>query len=67
MRHVKLRPGAAVDRAALAALIEAAYWRVKSEVRSTPLRELNRGGRAAAEGGRGMERRESPPPASGGR
>ena len=34
MRHVKLRPGAAVDRAALAALIEAAYARVKSEAPS---------------------------------
>jgi hypothetical protein len=36
MRHVKLRPGAAVDRAALAALIEAAYSRVKSEASSGP-------------------------------
>jgi hypothetical protein len=35
MRHVKLRPGADVDPAALAALIEAAYRRVKAEVRST--------------------------------
>ena len=26
MRHVKLRPGTAVDAAALKALIEAAYW-----------------------------------------
>lgn len=30
MRHVKLRPGAKTDRQALAALIQAAYWRVKS-------------------------------------
>ena len=29
MRHVKLRPGAAVDDAALAALVEAAYAQVK--------------------------------------
>ena len=29
MRHVKLRPGAAIDREALAALIEAAYSLVK--------------------------------------
>ena len=36
MRHVKLRPGADVDRAALDGLIQAAYRRVRSEVRSTP-------------------------------
>jgi hypothetical protein len=30
MRHVKLRPGAEIDAEALSALIEAAYWRVKS-------------------------------------
>ena len=30
MRHVKLRPGAQINRAALAALIDAGYWRVKS-------------------------------------
>jgi hypothetical protein len=30
MRHVKLRPGAETDRQALAALIQAAYSRVKS-------------------------------------
>ena len=30
MRHVKLRPGAIVDQEALGALIQAAYWRVKS-------------------------------------
>ena len=30
MRHVKLRPGARIDDAALAALVEAAYKRVKS-------------------------------------
>jgi hypothetical protein len=34
MRHVKLRPGSAVDREALAALIRAAYSRVKSHARS---------------------------------
>ncbi|HEX6572393.1 MAG TPA: DUF1801 domain-containing protein, partial [Steroidobacteraceae bacterium] len=34
MRHVKLRPGAEIDRKALAALIRAAYSRVRSEVRS---------------------------------
>ena len=33
MRHVKLRPGAEVDRAALAGLIQAAYSRVKSQAR----------------------------------
>ena len=30
MRHVKLRPGAVIDREALGALIQAAYWQVKS-------------------------------------
>jgi hypothetical protein len=34
MRHVKLRPGAAIDRKAVAALIQAAYSRVKSRDRS---------------------------------
>ncbi len=34
MRHVKLRPGTEIDREALAALIEAAYARVKSHARS---------------------------------
>jgi hypothetical protein len=34
MRHVKLRPGTEVDREALAALIQAAYWRVKTVARS---------------------------------
>jgi hypothetical protein len=34
MRHVKLRPADEIDRAALAALIEAAYWRVRSQVRA---------------------------------
>jgi hypothetical protein len=33
MRHVKLRPGGEIDRAALAALIEAAYRRVRAESR----------------------------------
>jgi hypothetical protein len=33
MRHVKLRPSAEIDRAALAALIQAAYWQVKSRAR----------------------------------
>jgi hypothetical protein len=31
MRHVKLRPGSEIDREALAALIQAAYARVKSQ------------------------------------
>jgi hypothetical protein len=31
MRHVKLRPGSEVDRQALAGLILAAYWLVKSK------------------------------------
>ena len=31
MRHVKLRPGAEIDREALAGLIQAAYARVKAE------------------------------------
>ena len=31
MRHVKLRPGAGIDREALAGLIQAAYARVKAE------------------------------------
>jgi len=31
MRHVKLRPGAGIDREALAGLIQAAYLRVKAE------------------------------------
>ena len=31
MRHVKLRPGAEIDREALAGLIQAAYSRVKAE------------------------------------
>ena len=31
MRHVKLRPGAEIDREALAGLIRAAYARVKAE------------------------------------
>ena len=31
MRHVKLRPGAEIDRDALAGLIQAAYSRVKSQ------------------------------------
>src|SRR5687767_14067959 len=30
MRHVKLRPGAEIHREALGALIQAAYWQVKS-------------------------------------
>ncbi|HEX5648124.1 MAG TPA: DUF1801 domain-containing protein [Steroidobacteraceae bacterium] len=34
MRHVKLRPGAEIDRKALTALIQAAYSRVKSQDRS---------------------------------
>ena len=34
MRHVKLRPDAAIDGAALTALIKAAYSRVKSQARS---------------------------------
>jgi hypothetical protein len=34
MRHVKLRPGTAIEREALAALIRAAYARVKSQTRS---------------------------------
>jgi hypothetical protein len=34
MRHVKLRPGAEVDREALASLIEAAYALVKSHART---------------------------------
>ena len=33
MRHVKLRPGAEIDRKALAALIRAAYSRVRSQDR----------------------------------
>lgn len=33
MRHVKLRPGAQIDQEALAALIQAAYSRVKSQAR----------------------------------
>ena len=32
MRHVKLRPGAEIDREALAALIRTAYLRVKSPI-----------------------------------
>ena len=32
MRHVKLRPGAAVNAAALSRLIEAAYWDIKARV-----------------------------------
>jgi hypothetical protein len=31
MRHVKLRPGSEIDRQALAGLIQAAYWLVKSK------------------------------------
>jgi hypothetical protein len=31
MRHVKLRPGSEIDRQALAGLIQAAYWLVKSQ------------------------------------
>jgi hypothetical protein len=31
MRHVKLRPGDDIDREALAALIQAAYARVRSQ------------------------------------
>jgi hypothetical protein len=34
MRHVKLRPGAGIDRRALAALIRAAYSRVRAHDRS---------------------------------
>ncbi len=34
MRHVKLRPGAEIDREALVALVRAAYQRVKDHVRS---------------------------------
>lgn len=34
MRHVKLRPGAAVDVAALSALIDAAYRDIKSRLRA---------------------------------
>jgi len=34
MRHVKIRPGAGIDRQALAVLIQAAYLRVKSRSRS---------------------------------
>jgi hypothetical protein len=34
MRHVKLRPGAEIDHEALAALIQAAYARVKDQARS---------------------------------
>lgn len=33
MRHVKLRPGGGIDREALAALIQAAYSRVKAQAR----------------------------------
>jgi hypothetical protein len=36
MRHVKLRPGAAVDAAALAVLITAAYLDIKTRLRSGP-------------------------------
>jgi hypothetical protein len=36
MRHVKLRPGAEIDREALTALIQAAYSRVKFQTRSGP-------------------------------
>jgi hypothetical protein len=36
MRHVKLHPGADIDAEALAALIEAAYLRVKSLARASP-------------------------------
>ncbi len=32
MRHVKLRPGSAVNEAALRALIDAAYWDVKTRL-----------------------------------
>ena len=32
MRHVKLRPGAAANAAALGRLIEAAYWDIKARV-----------------------------------
>ena len=32
MRHVKLRPGTAVNEAALDRLIEAAYWDIKARV-----------------------------------
>jgi hypothetical protein len=32
MRHVKLRPGTVTDAAALAALIDAAYWDIKARV-----------------------------------
>jgi hypothetical protein len=34
MRHVKLRPGTEIEREALAALIQAAYLRVKLQARS---------------------------------
>lgn len=34
MRHVKLRPGTEIDRQALAALIRAAYFRVKAKARA---------------------------------
>jgi len=34
MRHMKVRPGTEIDREALAALIQAAYSRVKSQARS---------------------------------
>jgi hypothetical protein len=32
MRHVKLRPGAAINAAALSELIDAAYWDIKARV-----------------------------------
>jgi hypothetical protein len=32
MRHVKLRPGTAVNEAALSRLVEAAYWDIKARV-----------------------------------
>jgi hypothetical protein len=36
MRHVKLRSGAEIDRESLAALIQTAYLRVKSQAHSEP-------------------------------
>jgi hypothetical protein len=35
MRHVKVRPGAQIDREALVGLIQAAYSQVKSQARAT--------------------------------
>ncbi len=41
MRHVKLRPGAPVDDAALRALIDAAYQDLKTRLKTSRTLELN--------------------------